>query len=106
MIIAQSQESIVLNMLLKRLEVSYEVQSLENILKVAIDIDKLLAVLGNVAKEYNTLYTGYTGDKSVPPMAIDRIDIHIGDYNITAREEYVTETSVVSKGWSVKKYYS
>jgi hypothetical protein len=95
---AISSEKIVLNQILRNIEIHFDFYMYENELRVSIDESKLINSISNITEMYRDAFKGYIGTEH-RKINIDKIIIAIGNYVIEAKEEKFITNQIVSNGF-------
>jgi hypothetical protein len=95
---AISSEKVVLNQILRDIEIHFDFYMYENELRVSIDESKLINSISNITKIYRDAFKIYTGTEH-SKTNIDKIIIAIDDYVIEAKEENIIISQSVSNGF-------
>lgn len=93
-----SPEQVALQVVTRKLHITFEPYELQNIMYIELSEDALLQVANKVVGEYNVAFKEHTG-RPGNLNNVSKVVIKIGDYELKAEEEFEAKTIYKSNGF-------
>ncbi len=93
-------EQVLLNNIIRHISVAFDVELIENELRIELDEEKLLCIATNIVNSLPEVIKDYTGKEN--KVNVSKVHIRIGDYNLKANWETEIKTVVNQIGFKRK----